>query len=352
MDGYAPLSLARRFDPRNEDLFTDRTVRRFIVAARMKPDVSVKEAQAAVTTLAAQLVAEHPVEEKGTGARVIPEPLARPLPWPVLSNCCRSSLLLLVLSLVVLLIACLNVANILLVRVTVREREMAVRASLGAGRAGLMRLLLIESLVLAVLGTALGTGHRQGRKRPVRRFGHARHGRSLPAGCAFRLARLRLFRRRGHRHRPGGGRAARSSRVAHVHHAPAARRRPFGIDQPSPHARTQCPGRHAGRRLARAAHHRRTVRAQPDAGATGGSGIRFGSRGHGQVGHAQYRPDRRRSAAFYDELHRRLRAIPGVESASLSFNIPLGWIIGSYIASAEDGRRPATCRSRPLAATV
>jgi len=43
-----------------------------------------------------------------------------------------------------------------------------------------------------------------------------------------------------------------------------------------------------------------------------------------------------RSAAFYDELHRRLQAIPGVESASLSFNVPLGWIIGSYIASAED----------------
>src|SRR5678815_6058337 len=96
----------------NEDVFTDRTARRFIMVARMKPGISVEEAQATVTPLAAQLVAEHPVEEKGTSARVIPEPHARPLPWPVLSNLLPLvRYFLLVLSLVVLLIACLNVAN-------------------------------------------------------------------------------------------------------------------------------------------------------------------------------------------------------------------------------------------------
>jgi hypothetical protein len=91
MDGYVPLSLARRFDSRNEDLFTDRTARRFIMVARMKPDVSVEEAQAAVTPLAAQLVAEHPVEEKGTSARVIPEPTRGRCHGPSCRTCCRSS---------------------------------------------------------------------------------------------------------------------------------------------------------------------------------------------------------------------------------------------------------------------
>ena len=339
MDGYVPLSLTRRFDPRNENLFFDRTVRRFIVAARMKPGVSVEEAQAAVTTLAAQLVTEYPVEEKGTGARVIPEPHARPLPWPALSNLLPLvRYFLLVLSLVVLLIACLNVANILLVRVTVREREMAVRASLGAGRAGLMRLLLIESLVLAVLGTALGL--LIGRAISVMFVNSVTIGMDIPfrldahfdwrvftysavAAIATGLVVGVLPARRASRTSithllHDGGRSGSTSR------ARMRVRNALVVAQVAGSLVLLIIAGLFVRNLTRAQ--------QVDLG--------FDSK---QVVTARLDTlniglTEDRSAAFYDELHRRLKAIPGVESASLSFNVPLGWIIGSYIASAEDQR--------------
>ena len=337
MDGYVPLSLARRFDPRNEDLFTDRTVRRFTMVARMKPDVSVEEAQAAVTTLAARLVAEYPVEEKGTGARVIPEPHARPLPWPVLSNLLPLvRYFLLVLSLVVLLIACLNVANILLVRVTVREREMAVRASLGAGRAGLMRLLLIESLVLAVLGTALGLVI--GRAISVMFVDSVTIGMDIPfrldahfdwrvftysavAAIVTGLVVGALPARRASRTSithllHDGGRSGSTSR------ARMRVRNALVVAQVAGSLVLLIIAGLFVRNLARAQ--------QVDLGFDSNQVVTA------RLDTLNIGLSEERSAAFYDELHRRLRAIPGVESASLSFNVPLGWIIGSYIASAED----------------
>ncbi len=118
--------------------------------ARLQPNVSVEQAQAAMDTLAANLAAEHPDADKGWGFKVEPLHAAyyRHLGQP-----------LLIMSgavLFVLLIACGNIANLLLARATVRKREIAIRAAVGANRARLITQLLTESVVLAGIGGALG----------------------------------------------------------------------------------------------------------------------------------------------------------------------------------------------------
>jgi len=86
---------------------------------------------------------------------IFPERLARPEPDP--DNTIPSvSLAFTGLAALVLLVACFNIANVLLVRATVRQREMAIRAAIGAGRARLVRQHLTESLVLAIVGGATG----------------------------------------------------------------------------------------------------------------------------------------------------------------------------------------------------
>jgi predicted permease len=120
------------------------------VVARLKPRVSLDAARAEMETIQARLVNAYPKENKDRGVLVFgtAERLASGLRAP----------LLLLLGAVgfVLLIACANVANLLLTRATSREREFAVRLALGAGRARLIRQLIIESLVLTIAGAAAG----------------------------------------------------------------------------------------------------------------------------------------------------------------------------------------------------
>ena len=156
IEGFVPLGTLQGRSSRPERLFTDRTLRPLTVLARLRPGVSVETAQAAVDVVARRLQARYP-QEKDVTVRVIPEPLARPVPMRFLSSLMpliRGSML--GLAALVLLIACMNVANLLLVRATVRQREMAMRAALGSGRGRLIRLLLAESLMLSIAGTAAG----------------------------------------------------------------------------------------------------------------------------------------------------------------------------------------------------
>ncbi len=129
----------------------DRGTRGVLVVGRLKPGVTVAAAQHDLSAIEDRLAALYPTTNKGTGAEV--QPLRDALVGP--SD--RTQLLILLAAVgVVLLIACANVANLQLARGSSRARELSVRAALGAGRARIARQSLTESVVLSLVGGALG----------------------------------------------------------------------------------------------------------------------------------------------------------------------------------------------------
>ena len=137
--------------PYSPDLWSERGrgERGYAVLARLKPGVSLEQAQADLSVIAAALAAEHPVDE-GVGVAVKRLADSR-------VGALRPMLYLLMGAVsLILLIACVNLANLLLARNSTRQRELAVRAALGAGRGGLVRQLLAETLLLSLIGGAVG----------------------------------------------------------------------------------------------------------------------------------------------------------------------------------------------------
>ncbi|HXX22279.1 MAG TPA: ABC transporter permease [Terriglobia bacterium] len=150
MDGYLSLNALAQVQG-SSGFWTDRRDRELMTLGRLKPGVSVTQAESSLAVIARRLAAQYPATDKDFTVRVIPEKLARPAPF-VTNFVAAIASLFLVLPALVLLLACLNVANILLARMTARQREMAIRAALGAGRARLIRQMLTETLLLALLG--------------------------------------------------------------------------------------------------------------------------------------------------------------------------------------------------------
>jgi len=117
---------------------------------RLRPDVTMEQAQAELGAIAARYKNAHPQESTGKGATVLPL-------HDVMVNDARTPLIILLGAVAcVLLIACVNIANLVLTRASARARELGVRTALGAGRGRIVRQLITESLLLGLAGGAAG----------------------------------------------------------------------------------------------------------------------------------------------------------------------------------------------------
>jgi len=152
-DIWVPLSMIAEMMPRRDaSLLTSRASVWLVMGARLKPGVSVRQAQAELESIGRALEREYPAENRGKGLRVVP---MSPIPGNGAPVAAFFSILMGIVGLV-LAIACANIAGVLLARATARRREIAVRLAMGAGRGRLIRQMLVESTLLFVIGAAAG----------------------------------------------------------------------------------------------------------------------------------------------------------------------------------------------------
>jgi putative ABC transport system permease protein len=172
MDVWIPLILP--------NAAADRQTRDLLVVGRMKPGITASQAGEEMRTLATRVALESPETNKHWGA--LTQDFYQALAGP---GVLLTMVLLFVLVCLVLLLACVNVANLLLARATTRQKEIAVRFAFGASRWRVMRQLLAETLLLAVLGGALGL---------LMAFGAVRYLATLPVLQAPGLAPIEINR--------------------------------------------------------------------------------------------------------------------------------------------------------------
>jgi predicted permease len=155
---YLPLSIVAEDQAatpgafQNGNLLTNRTDRELAVLGMLNPGITVAQAQSAARLIQARLASQYSKDEKG----LVIEALSAPSGVPESGILRLIAVLFVGLSGMVLLLACMNVANILMARATTRRQEMAIRSSLGAPHWWLIRQMLVEPVLLALLGAAAG----------------------------------------------------------------------------------------------------------------------------------------------------------------------------------------------------
>ena len=142
---------------RAQGVFTDRLLRPLTAVARLKPRVSLAQAQSAVDVITRRLAQQYPATDRDYSILVMPERAARPIPVRAVANSLPLlGALFLALAGLVLLVACMNVANLMMARIALRRPEFAIRAALGSNRSRLIRQMVTESLLLAFVGGIAG----------------------------------------------------------------------------------------------------------------------------------------------------------------------------------------------------
>src|SRR5580658_5067854 len=321
-DAYVPLGMFAG-SAGMSDILTDRKDRQLRVLAHLRPGVSIEKAGASLQVIADNLAREYPETDAGLKMDLIPEKLARPEAasasfWPVIASVFMGLVGL------VMLVTCVNVTNLLLSRASIRAKEMAVRASLGAGRLRLFRQLLTESLLLSALGAVGGAVIGLWLMKCV-------EGIRLPGDMALRTTqpfdwRMFLF---------VGPLAAISGLLAGL--VPAWRATRVDLNDTL---------REGGRIVTGGAAHNR-ARSILVVAQTAGSlvvlimaGLFLRSLQHAQRVDLGFKPehlmnmtmdvhelgyDEQRGTNFYRELGSRVRALPGVESGTFAYSVPMGY---------------------------
>src|SRR3984885_10957649 len=319
---YAPLGLFAS-SAGSVDILTDRTQRKLRVLAHLKPGISIAQASASLQAIANNLAREYPQTDAGLKMDLIPEKLARPEAasasfWPVIASVFMGLVGL------VMLVTCVNVTNLLLSRASVRAKEMAVRASLGAGRMRLFRQLLTESLLLAGLGALGGAVMGGWLMKLVESI-------RLPGDMALRTTQTFDW----HMFLFVGALAAASGLLAGV--VPAWRATRIDLNDAL---------RESGRSNTGGAGRNR-VRSILVVAQTAGSlvvlimaGLFLRSLQQAQKADLGFKPehvlnltmdvhelgyDEPRGMNFYRELGSRVRALPGIDSAAFAYSVPMGY---------------------------
>jgi len=147
---WIPMSILRQTQDGSQPMTEQRDNDFFQCIARLKPNASIQQAQANIDTITANWRRQYPDTKLHAGAKIVPEISA------MIGSTHSALMMLCAMAGCVLLVACVNVANLLLARSLSRSREISIRAALGAGRWHIIRQLLTESILLGALGGTAG----------------------------------------------------------------------------------------------------------------------------------------------------------------------------------------------------